>query len=82
MELKSTREDLVLPEKLENKEEKTWKELKDASRDFVKEIQEDFGFTDSQIINVYLHGSRVYGTHSPESDYGISLHLPTTKTLW
>lgn len=35
----------------------------------LKELCEQFNLNESDIVNVYAYGSRIYGTHSPDSDY-------------
>lgn len=47
------------------------KKLKEIVKDnpFLKELSEVSDFNNFDILNVYMYGSRVYGTHSEKSDY-------------
>lgn len=42
-------------------------------------ILKDFGLSDDQILNVYPYGSRVYGTHSKDSDHDFILVMKSVK---
>ena len=37
--------------------------------DTYQQILKDFNLVDNNVLNVYLYGSRVYGTNSEQSDY-------------
>ncbi len=48
----------------------SWREEADKDRDFLKEISGEFEVDEKDILSIYLHGSRSYGTHTKTSDYG------------
>lgn len=45
---------------------------------FLKELSEDSEFINFDILNIYMYGSRVYGTHSEKSDYD---YIMVTSTI-
>lgn len=53
----------------ENKE-KLYQKAEQIKNDInVKTVLNEYNFTDEQILNIYLYGSRVYGCNSETSDY-------------